>query len=68
MNKEISKKEQDRIIQGALRATEELKNNMNKYFKTVDKHFETMDKNINKYFENMDKNIDKLDKSLRRVI
>ncbi|WP_096634866.1 hypothetical protein [Clostridium cochlearium] len=64
MNKEISKKEQDRIIQGALALAEELKKNMNKYFKTVDKHFQTMDKNVDEYYSNVNNSIDKLCKSL----
>lgn len=60
MNKEISKKEQDRIIQGALASAEELKINMDKYFKTVDKYFENMNKTIDKYFIKLDNSIDKL--------
>ncbi|NME94600.1 hypothetical protein HF847_01070 [Clostridium cochlearium] len=60
MDKEISKKEQDRIIQGALASAEELKKNMNKYFATVDKYFENMDKTIDKYFIKLDNSIDKL--------
>ncbi|SDL32234.1 hypothetical protein SAMN05216497_11929 [Clostridium cochlearium] len=64
MNKEISKKEQDRIIQGALASAEELKKNMEEYFATVDKYFENMDKNVDKYYSNVNKNIDKLCKSL----
>jgi len=64
MDKEISKKEQNRIIQGALASAEELKKNMDKYFKTVDKYFQTMDKNVDKYYTNVNKNIDKLCKSL----
>jgi hypothetical protein len=59
MNKEISKKEQDKIINGALASAEELKKNMNKYFATVDKHFENMDKTIDKYFIKLDNSIDK---------
>jgi len=64
MNKEISKKEQDRIINGALASVQELEINMDKYFATVDKHFQNMDKNVDKYYSNVNKNIDKLCKSL----
>ena len=64
MNKEISKKEQDRIIQSALASAEELKRNMNKYFENIDKHFENMDKTVDKYFIKLNNSIDKLDKSL----
>ena len=68
MNKEISKKEQDRIIQGALASAEELKKNMNKYFATVDKHFETVDKNVDKYYTNVNNNIDKLCKNINKFL
>ncbi|MCR1971660.1 hypothetical protein [Clostridium cochlearium] len=65
MNKEISKKEQDRIIQGALASVQELKGNMNKYFATVDKHFQNMNKTVDKYYTNVNNSIDKLDKIFR---
>ena len=68
MNKEISKKEQDRIIQGALASVQELKGNMEGYFATVDKHFENMDKNVDKYYSNVNKNIDKLCKNINKSL
>ena len=64
MNKEISKKEQDRIINRAMESVQELKMNMEEYFKTVDKNFENMNKNVDKYYSNVNKNIDKLCKYL----
>ena len=68
MNKEISKKEQDRIIQSALASAEELKKNMEEYFATVDKHFENMDKTIDKYFIKLDNSIDKLCKNINKFL